>query len=508
MRAPSISRPAYAAAVGVNVTKAIPPKKAKSPVPVQGARWRCPVCGRHWPAYQLPNGNLTHSPECAEDGCRECRSVTTAYDPTKPLGAPPKPKRGGVPKHRMRPGEPSGDNVWTAPHGNYNDSEYTTTSRGVGVGAINFALGDDSGHLKAGAVLELGGRPPMKPGEYAIEFQLKYKNMVTPPTPNNTFDVTTGVGQYTANVTLNGYRAFHDGTYELDEPQGRVVRDRESYDRVVMLLTQEEWFDTPVQQLNVVARTHKRVSRPRHYLKVFDHLGRAIKFESLDALWPKVDPSAPIKPDADLGPTPLTATERIAVLRVLTKTAPHDSGMFVDVEPTSELLEAFERRREAFRKDGRPTEVTTLWHGTCAHNIPSILKEGLRLARYGGGALGPGIYLGLQPKAVCFSKPCACLTAKMIDASTLPVITSSERQVLKRKDALLRMRVGVEVDVLLGKTFVLDGDGPVPQAEGPRRALGRGDSIWCSRFKQDEWCVFRRDQVLVKKVVVFADHFS
>lgn len=354
------------------------------------------------------------------------------------------------------------------------------------------------------------GRPKLVKGEYAVEYQLKTFRYPTTTDARHAM-----MWNATKRVTLDECRVFYDG-FDLLPPQGRVVFDYGSLERVLYCL-----------RYNILGHTSDGKSRPRAWLKVVDHTGAHLKIEDLFEVFPAPSPEEPTEIEERFLPVDL----KISILRTLCELGdpqpghfiPAADGMSVEIQPTQEQLDALEHRRECLRRAGSPNTSTTLFHGTCAHNLPHILREGLRLSRFESGkALGPGIYLGLPPKALGFAPGCrpqhfipktafkpesayqyTIFNGTPEDGLKIPsYLTKTQR---KRFLSLERLHLGVECEVLLGRSFYIDGSGEVPGDEGPRRALGRADSIYCTRFKQDEWCVFRRDQVLVRKIVVLKE---
>ncbi len=238
----------------------------------------------------------------------------------------------------------------------------------------------------------------------------------------------------------------------------------------------------------------------------------------------------------------LTADERVALLRLLCWWPDMPladiaaDGMSATVVEPAERVDAYERRRERIRRDGAPHEPTTLFHGTCAHNVPSVLREGLRLGV--GGALGPGIYFGQTDKAVNYAKAChpqhwvpdydaldRAISAKYTymkivhasglkheDRLTAKMLTQAgfTRPQMRRLKVLERLQVGFECDVLLGMPVtVQDAINGAELRKALGRALGRGHSVFwpkaLSQFNHDEWAIYRRDQVLIRRVVVLGE---
>ena len=75
---------------------------------------------------------------------------------------------------------------------------------------------------------------------------------------------------------------------------------------------------------------------------------------------------------------------------------PYQDGRLLVVDfPTSAKL--IKNTAEEFRLAGKPHQIKTLYHGTRLHNIPSIMKRGLKRSNH--GMLGEGIYVGPIHKA-------------------------------------------------------------------------------------------------------------
>ncbi len=347
------------------------------------------------------------------------------------------------------------------------------------------------------------GTPKINKGEFAIAWQFKR------------FDLNGGliVGEYTVtgrariiSDTLNRYKVDNDSAedplLEIEYPEhGRIVKDRESYERVL-------------RDIDGFAR---------RYLRVTDHDGAACKIEDLQRVFPYVPAKraeAKTIDDFVIHGTQTKAEERAACLRTLCK------GFDVDIAPDGMSAvvkravnaEAFAKRKEQLRKAGAPFEPSTRYHGTCAHNIPSILKHGLRQSPAAGRAFGAGIYCGEKEKALGFAHCCSVehfgpkVQEKTYDG--IYVVRNHQSidveltRVEKRRLKILPMlHIAVELDVLLGRVYeTLATLGP--NDEAPRRALGRGDSIYMSGFASDEWVVYRTDQVMVRRVVILGEELK
>lgn len=107
-----------------------------------------------------------------------------------------------------------------------------------------------------------------------------------------------------------------------------------------------------------------------------------------------------------------------------------------------------------------PTLVVTLWHGTRGlDEARYIAKNGLRPGRLHGLAFGPGIYLGLRPKAEGFA----------------------------------HSRVLFEADVVLGRKKTAENVGEKWQGF---------DSLYYEGFKNPEWVVRDPTRVLLRRVII------
>lgn len=86
-------------------------------------------------------------------------------------------------------------------------------------------------------------------------------------------------------------------------------------------------------------------------------------------------------------------------------------------------------------------------------------------------------------------------------------LTPVEKKRFDKLHIWQRVRFVLEVDVLLGKSYELDGDWERSENKDiPRRVLRRGHhSVHCVRFKQDEWAVYRPDQCLLRGIRALVD---
>ncbi len=524
------------------------PRTARTKTPAAGVSWRCSGCGAKWPAWIQKNGSLTHAPECDEGSCAVCNpdGVTkrslVEYDPTVPekplvpVGSFRVEFQTKMQDVRETPGHDTGQPIGT----------FASAKHVGGVLVPNTAM------VPAASAALLGTTP------------------WSPATPMNKYAV----------------RVEYLDTWSLDPPKGFVISDRLGLERVLRALGHYPGSAAMKTRTSYGTFAESNVGLPRVYLRVTDHLGVHHKLEALTKLWPA--PPTPPTPTYTVGwsgrlnniwgqpaegepidvGTPLTSAQRAAVFAIIAPgcivvdppAVPYVVMPLVyraDVVPDPTRTDAFEARRRALAREGRPTDVTRLFHGTCAHNIAGILREGLKPQHArSGGALGAGVYLGSEEKALSYAHACTPghfikwpegrtpPSASLINGSVpcfrpltktsqagldylafgpLPeicpghiddrgvcytckrpsLIPSSLNRAQKRvmSKAIGRLHFALECDVLLGRIFT---PSDVTGRETPRRALGRGDSAHF-KFKHDEWCVYRADQILIHGVRILAE---
>lgn len=592
------------------LSKLTPPNKnAKL---ATGVKWVCDVCGGRWPVFTDKNGALLRAKECVEGvGCPSCAPGLVdevarvmprfEFDPRQ---CPDLAERGAG----LKEGEFAVS--WQFKYPPFippkeEDEDPTGMGPGVGWGSLNVnAVAQPFKHkvIKAKQRQRWFARPPLR---------LKDVN-----------------GKW---VTFDDVDV--DANEEvLADPEGRIVRNA----------TEARFVNRQLHPTHDIVNGQIRnasEARPRKYLRVVDHTGRVWSFDALLEHF-DVKKSEPWRHTTILHQPEKLETVSHDELREVFKLVSgiemtDERGADLDNTPLAypvlsqrvKAEKAFEARREAIRKDGGGDALTRLFHGTCAHNIRSVLKHGLEPSTWAvNSALGPGIYLGELKKAASFSHACdflhflegfvegervgrrfrgklqngagqvvglipastagipalpalpalpprAALTPSMVNNitkktaasvwSTLTSVSSAHidlsaldqtkftemirffveqlrdefdddewdvlcartkpRNLLdvwagarpgrierrwKKKNILARLKFVFEVDVLLGNSYRITDPDQVVNNDTPKRfAFRRGShSVYCTRFKQDEWCVYRTDQVHLRRINVYVDN--
>jgi hypothetical protein len=128
---------------------------------------------------------------------------------------------------------------------------------------------------------------------------------------------------------------------------------------------------------------------------------------------------------------------------------------------------SLKRCQEKFHREGKPYNITTLYHGTKLRNVPSIVKCGLKRSR--SGMLGRGIYLSLLSKARNFSDSIIFETK---------VILGRCKQLKKVE----KMNENGEYDSL-------------------HACSGKLDGVYKGWLSNDEWCVRYPEQIEISRLI-------
>ena len=128
------------------------------------------------------------------------------------------------------------------------------------------------------------------------------------------------------------------------------------------------------------------------------------------------------------------------------------------------------------------SEIITLFHGTPAHNVPSILQDNFKLSKW--GALGRGLYLGPMTKAINFTGGNRWLGR--------PGSWKREQAERLSRDTV------IECKVVLGRC-----NEPGRADIGHISPGSSGfDTLYYAGFSNPEYCVQSVNQVLIRRIIL------
>lgn len=151
-------------------------------------------------------------------------------------------------------------------------------------------------------------------------------------------------------------------------------------------------------------------------------------------------------------------------------------------------LKEFKEKQETFKSRGIPNGTTTLYHGTYAGNIPSILSGNFKLPRW-GGAFGRGIYMGRIDKARNYARPMRG------NSRYWGYMTAQESAV---PDKMIDSKFILQVEALLGNIHKPVG---VCGGEALKQMKEAGCQSVTYSFIRQEWVVYDPNQILITKII-------